>query len=71
MPQNLQQFDRYVISPSVKTCGFDTFLVRGRQNYDQSTLKNAKPPICFRYNKLTQFGSTTSILPRIMHIQQL
>ena len=71
MPQNLQQFDRDGISPSVKTCAFDTFLVRGRQNCDLSTLKNAKPPICFRYKKFTQFGSTTSIFPRIMPIQQL
>ena len=41
------------------------------KSYDQSTLKNAKPPICFRYNKLTQFEFITSIFPRIMPIQQL
>ena len=51
--------------------GSSVRVIRGRQNYDQSTLKNAKPPICFRYKKFTQFGSTTSIFPRIMPIQQL
>ena len=25
------KIERHVISPSVKTCGFDTFLIRGRQ----------------------------------------
>ena len=30
------KFNRYVISPSVKTCGFATFLVRGRQGYNRS-----------------------------------